>query len=173
MLYPVSEVWRPISFAAPPPHPRLTRQLPAVHLVRSETLPSVDAATGQQQTCAAGGDSSGSCTADGGSRKRLHMELRLQVPSPVPAHSPMRNVQPHACVMHACCFSADHADVSSSQISDLAGRQPAIMCADMVVLPNAVHGLGRHERHRAAAGMEFHCRAADRACASREASSHS
>lgn len=172
MLYPVSEVWRPISFAAPPPHPRLTRQLPAVHLVRSEALSSVDAATGRQQTCAADGDASGSCTADGGSRKRLHMELRLQVPSRVPAHSPMRNVQPHACVMHACCFSADHAGIPSSQSPGSAGRQPAIMCADLAVLRNAVHGVGHHERHRAATGMEFHRRAADGACAPREASSH-
>lgn len=81
-MYPVSEVWRPISFAAPPPHPSLTRQLPAIELVRSEALPAAGAAAAAagHQACSAldptkGG---GSCAIRDSPRQRLHLELRLQ-----------------------------------------------------------------------------------------------
>lgn len=68
MMYPVSEIWRPIAFTAPPPHPLLLQPLPSIRLLRSEDVVAAAAGDVPPGTCSAEGGDSSSCPAPSQSR---------------------------------------------------------------------------------------------------------
>ena len=65
MFYPASEIFNPMTFAAPPPDPKDLLILPRIRLIRTAAAPS-------------DGSSPGSI---GYERQRLHLEMRLAGPS--------------------------------------------------------------------------------------------
>lgn len=65
MMWPAAEIFRPITFAAPLPHPRLMQPLPSIALLHSEEVRAAanGGAPGVAQSCGAGADDAKSCPA--------------------------------------------------------------------------------------------------------------
>lgn len=63
MFFPVSELFNPVTFAAPPPDPKDLLILPSIRLTRKAAIPT----NGSSSEAAA--------------KLRLHLEMRLQGPS--------------------------------------------------------------------------------------------
>jgi hypothetical protein len=79
MMYPVSEIWRPVAFEAPPPHPLLLQPLPCVRLLRTEDVTMPAAGGVAPGVCSAAGGDSSSCPAPSQSRCPEPVTTRLEL----------------------------------------------------------------------------------------------
>ena len=68
MMYPVSEIWRPIAFTASPPYPLLLQPLPSIRLLRAEDATAAAARGVSPGSCSAADGDSSSCPAPSQSR---------------------------------------------------------------------------------------------------------
>jgi hypothetical protein len=179
MMYPVSEIWRPVAFAAPQPHPLLLQPLPSIRLLRSEDVAAAAAGSASTGSC----DAEGSCPAPFQSRCRsLHASAWSHSCSLCMADALV--TAPHQLPLAlSSCHTIAHASRAQGGTPDLAATrsikhdtplpsskwfhfmslhaQPAAAPGDDLSAPQ----LGGAERHRAPAGLELHPPAAHRASA--------